>query len=64
MQTVKPALFILMCLVLVAACGLRGPLYLPDAESAVKTTDKQETTATAIGPDSEEDEDIKPSGSG
>ncbi len=35
MQTVKITLVILICVALLGACGLKGPLYLPDGESAV-----------------------------
>ena len=36
MQTVKITLAILICVALLGACGLKGPLYLPDGESAVE----------------------------
>ena len=36
MQTVKITLVILICVALLGACGLKGPLYLPDGESAVE----------------------------
>jgi len=40
MQTVKTILLILLCITLLGACGLKGPLYLPeenpaDAQAAV-----------------------------
>jgi predicted small lipoprotein YifL len=36
MQTVKITLVILICVVLLGACGLKGPLYLPAEESTVE----------------------------
>ncbi len=32
MQTVKTLSLILLCTILLGACGLRGPLYLEDAD--------------------------------
>jgi len=34
MQSVKTTLLILMCLVLLGACGLKGPLFLPGESAA------------------------------
>jgi predicted small lipoprotein YifL len=36
MQTVKTALLILISIAVLGACGLRGPLYLPDEDPATK----------------------------
>lgn len=36
MQTVKTTLLILICLTLLGACGLKGPLYIPDENPAVE----------------------------
>jgi len=36
MHTLKTILLILLCAAVVGACGLKGPLYLPDGESAVQ----------------------------
>ena len=36
MQTVRNALLTSICLVLLGACGLKGPLYLPPAEADAK----------------------------
>ena len=36
MQSMKTTLLVLMCLALLGACGLKGPLYLPEDESTVK----------------------------
>ena len=42
MQTVKTTLAILICAVLLGACGLRGPLYLPDEDPATKPAVEQD----------------------
>jgi len=42
MQTAKTALLILICAALVGACGLRGPLYLPDEDPAAKPAVEQD----------------------
>jgi len=34
MQTVKTTLLILICITLLGACGLKGPLYLPEEQPA------------------------------
>ena len=36
MQTMKTTLLVLMCLALLGACGLKGPLYLPEDDSTVE----------------------------
>jgi len=36
MQTVKTTLLILICLTLLGACGLKGPLYIPEENPAVE----------------------------
>lgn len=41
MQTVKTTLIILICIVLLGACGNKGPLYLPEEEA---TTEQGSTT--------------------
>ncbi len=57
MQTVKIILLILICAALLSACGLRGPLYLPDENPATKPAVEQDSTA---GTDEEEmDEEEK-----
>ena len=38
MQTMKTTLLVLMCLALLGACGLKGPLYLPEDKPVVKQT--------------------------
>jgi predicted small lipoprotein YifL len=42
MQTVKTTLVILICAALMGACGLRGPLYLPDESPATKPAVEQD----------------------
>ena len=36
MQTVKTTVLILISVAVLGACGLRGPLYLPDEDPAAK----------------------------
>jgi len=49
MQTVKTTVLLLICVVLLGACGLKGPLYLPDenpvSEPAAEQDSKEETDA-------------------
>jgi predicted small lipoprotein YifL len=45
MQTVKTALTLLLSIVLLGACGLKGPLYLEDEESAANPATNQEVSA-------------------
>jgi predicted small lipoprotein YifL len=45
MQTVKTTLFTLICLILLVACGHKGPLYLPDEGPASQSTVEQESEA-------------------
>jgi predicted small lipoprotein YifL len=57
MQTVKATLLILICIALLGACGLRGPLYLPEESPATKQdapTDKDDSE------NDENDENGKP----
>ena len=49
MQTTKAIILILICTVVLGACGNKGPLYLPDGKSTAKLaspvddeTDKEE----------------------
>jgi predicted small lipoprotein YifL len=48
MQTIKAIFIVLTCISLLSACGLRGPLYLPEDETSEQATaetqsdDKQE----------------------
>ena len=43
MQTVKTTLIILICIVLLGACGNKGPLYLPEGKA---TTEQNSATDT------------------
>jgi predicted small lipoprotein YifL len=43
MQTVKISLLVLLCLVLLGACGLKGPLYLSEGKSAAAPVSTPET---------------------
>ena len=45
MQTVKASLFIFICVTLLGACGLKGPLYLEDGKPAAESLSEQETSA-------------------
>lgn len=36
MQTMKTALLFLLCITLLGACGLKGPLYLPEEKPAAE----------------------------
>ena len=45
MQTVKTAFIILICIVLLGACGNKGPLYMPEGKAPAEqdsTTDVDE----------------------
>ena len=54
MQTVKTTLMILICIVLLGACGNKGPLYLPEEKATA-----EQTSATTAGEKEEEDEKDK-----
>jgi len=55
MQTTKAIFILLICISLLSACGLKGPLYLPQDEATEKPT--TETQA-----DDTEEENKKDSG--
>ena len=56
MQAAKTYLLMLICIFLLGACGLRGPLYLPDEKPA----GTQPSDQSASGEEKpEEDEDDK-----
>lgn len=38
MQTMRTTLLIIVCLTLLGACGLKGPLYLPEEKPAAEQT--------------------------
>jgi len=42
MSLVKISLLLLLSTCLVAGCGLKGPLYLPDGEQTMQPTTEQE----------------------
>ena len=45
MQTMKTTLIVLMCLALLGACGLKGPLYLPEDQPVVEPKSTPETVS-------------------
>ena len=57
MQTVKIILLILICAALLSACGLRGPLYLPDESPAAKPAVEQDSTADTDEEENKDDEE-------
>jgi len=57
MQTVKYSLLTLICLALLGACGLKGPLYLPNESPAAKAATEQESVPDLDSDEAEEDED-------
>jgi len=57
MQTVKAVSVILICFALLGACGLRGPLYLPDEESATKPVTGQDAAPELSDPDKKKKSD-------
>jgi len=64
MQTVKALLLVLICISLLGACGLKGPLYLPPDETVNEIDTKQQTSQPADEEknkkDSEKDKDRVP----
>ena len=64
MQTVKALLLVLICISLLAACGLKGPLYLPPDDAGNKTDTEQQSGESAdqekSKKDSEKDKDRVP----
>ena len=56
MQTVKTTLVILICVAVMGACGIRGPLYLPDEDPASKPAVEQDSAADT---DEEKNKDDK-----
>lgn len=45
MQTVKTILLFLICVTMLGACGLKGPLYLPEEKPAAEQTPADKDTA-------------------
>lgn len=56
MQTVKTTLLILIYAALLGACGLRGPLYLPDENPAAKPDTEQDSAADTAEEENRDDE--------
>jgi predicted small lipoprotein YifL len=42
MRTLKAVSIILLCFTLLGACGLKGPLYLPEEEPATQPVSEQD----------------------
>ena len=57
MQTVKAVSIILICFALLGACGLKGPLYLPDEDPATKPVAGQDAAPELNDPDEEKNSD-------
>ena len=55
MQTTKATLPVLVCVALLGACGLKGPLYLPDENPSSKPTIEQDPAATTDGIENRQD---------
>jgi predicted small lipoprotein YifL len=52
MQTAKTTLLVLICASVLGACGLKGPLYLPEEKPAVEQ-------ASAVDSDTEKENEEK-----
>ena len=48
---------ILICVALIGACGLRGPLYLPDEDPATKPAVEQDSAADTDEEKNKNDDD-------
>ena len=57
MQTVKPTLLALLTSCLLAACGLKGPLYLPTDEPATRPDTEQSAKTEEEKEEKEEKEE-------
>ena len=62
MQTVKYSLLTLICLALLGACGLKGPLYLPNGNPAPEAVTDQESTSDSDEAEEDEDEGVEVEG--
>jgi len=60
MQTMKSSLLILICMALLGACGLRGPLYLPSEEPGSKPSAEQDSTPATDEEEEEKDAEKNP----
>jgi len=56
MQTVKFTLLALLSSCLLAACGLRGPLYLPEDEPVIKPDTAQNAESEESGEEEKEED--------
>ena len=55
MQTVRITLVILVCTALLGACGLKGPLYLPEEDPVSVPVPGPESSADIDSEDKEKD---------
>jgi predicted small lipoprotein YifL len=55
MQTVRNALLVLVCLVVLGACGNKGPLYLPDENPVPNPAAAREADTEADDSENKED---------
>jgi predicted small lipoprotein YifL len=55
MQTVKTTVVLLICVVLLSACGLKGPLYLPDENPVSEPAAEQDSNEGTDAEDKEND---------
>jgi len=62
MQTVKLVILILICLIVLGACGLKGPLYLPSESPVAETATGQESDPTTDETEKKQDATKKDSG--
>lgn len=61
MQTVKTSLTLIICVALLSACGLSGPLYLPDDKPDSKPAPAQPSTTETGEAEKEQDAQNKKS---
>ena len=54
MQTAKTTLIIFICVALLGACGLKGPLYLPDESTALEQDSTTDADAEKEGDENKE----------
>ena len=57
MQTLKTVSIILICFALLGACGLKGPLYLPDEDPATKPVTEQDAVPELNDPEEKKKND-------
>jgi predicted small lipoprotein YifL len=62
MQTLKTTLLILLSAVVLSACGLRGPLYLPDEDPATDPTSEEGENPDENNNKEEEEDQVADSG--